>query len=198
MADTDTRSWSPGRSRKQWPFEPTCMCTGAPHCLGGITQPPQDLFQLPPTLGEVRTRAWSPWDLTKRLIPTHPLQKASLDAHPWRRQRASKNARETAEAHMDEDSSEGQGVGVSCPCQLPSVYLVSEQWVPLNGSQTHRLCHLLEALAQDWSRRARTRLGLRVASAPPATPTFSTLRASFPSKGPLCPLATCPLHSEML
>ena len=91
------------------------MCTGAPHCLEGITQPPQGLSQLPPTLAEVRIRARSPWDLTKRLIPTHPLQKASLDAHPWRRQRASKNARETAEAHMDEDSSEGQGVGVSCP-----------------------------------------------------------------------------------
>lgn len=53
-----------------------------------------------------------------RLIPTHPLQKASLDTHPWGRQRTSRNARETAEAHTDEDSSEGQGAG-GVSCSLP-------------------------------------------------------------------------------
>ena len=92
------------------------VCVQGPHCRGGVTQPLPKPCPCYLPLGEVsRTQARSPWGLTTRLTPTHPLQKVSLDTHPWGRQRAPRNARETAEAQMDEDSSEGQRArGVSC------------------------------------------------------------------------------------
>ena len=99
------------------------VCAQGPHCLGGITQPLPEPCPCYLPLGEVgRTQARSPWGLTTRLTPTHPVQKVPLDTQPWGRQRTSRNARETAEAQTDVDSSEGQRArGSPAPCQLPSV-----------------------------------------------------------------------------
>ena len=54
-----------------------------------------------------------------------PSRGLTHDAHPWLRQRASRNPRETAEAHKDEGALEGAGRTVEL---LPLPVILSLSW----------------------------------------------------------------------
>lgn len=126
--------------------------------------------------------------------PHPPLQKASLMLIPGRGNAASRNARETAEARMDEDSSGAGDGGLLPPASYPQLYLVSGQWVPLTGSQTHRLCHLLEALATGLVQKCQNQTWPEVSICPNQPPQPFLPSKQVSSKGHLALTATCPSH----